>query len=161
MVRRFSRPPKEKHYVQFDASLAAATQGSIQLAVADDGTADNSVKFPSRIRQVYIEFAFFGAAASINTGHRVTWALVKNPGGVYTTADIDTFNLEASNLVGQIIRAGQMRTGNGAEQRYVFAGYIKIPRRHQVFNESDNLQLFVKGGSVSQICGLCEYLEGS
>lgn len=159
MRRRFSRPPKEKHYVQFDASVAAATQGNILLAVADDGAAANSVKFPSSVKQIYIEFSFFGAAASINTGHRITWAVIKNPGGKYTTASLDTFDIEASNLVGQVIRAGQMRSGNGAEQRYVWAGYIKIPRRHQIFNEADTLELFVKGGSASQVCGICEYLE--
>jgi hypothetical protein len=93
---------------------------------------------------------------------RVAWCLYKNPGGIYGLTAIDPFDIESSNLVGQVLRAGQMRAGTyEAGGRYVWAGYIKIPPRHQVFNEQDALVIAFNAGANSQACGLCSYLESS
>lgn len=146
--------------MQFDQSITGVTVTNVTLAVADDAGNAPSVKFPSKIKQIYLEFALASIMASSTAGNTVRWAIFKNPAGIYTNAQMSPLNLEATP-VGQCIRAGQMRTGNFAEGRYVFAGYISIPKRHQVFNETDYLQLLVYTAVDSQICGLCEYLEQS
>jgi len=154
--KRFSRyrPPKEKNYYQAAGVGLAAGATSIEiLAVADDLSNANSVAIPSRIRAVYVEF--FVKDNAQTGGTRVSWCMVKNPGSIYSLAQIDPSQLEASNLLSSIIRAGQMSTPQ--QSGYGFAGWIKIPPRHQRFAENDRLEIRFNSAEASTLCMLATY----
>lgn len=156
---RFLRPSREKNYVQFSAvALAAGVDTVVQnLAVASKGSfGANNVDYPSKIKAIYLEFSIVTNLAESSA--RVSWAIFKNPGQIYTIAQMSPSNLEGTNLTGSVIRAGQMQTPpNGA---YAFAGWVQIPRRHQVFNETDTLTLVANAATASTACGICIYKHG-
>lgn len=126
--------------------------------MANDGVNQNSVSFPSRVKALYLEFSIAQFGASNPAGVRIIWVLWKDIGNRIGQNNLDPSDIEGSALGSQVIRAGQMRVGTYAENRYVFAGWIPIPKRHQIFNENDQVNLTCfSAGAASQICGICTY----
>ena len=134
--RKMYRPPREKNYfISNSSGVATGTSTRITFAVADNGSADNSIHFPGKIKAVYVTGAC--ATGTLVAGATMAAILVKDVGGAQFAALNPNGTL--SNLTQQQTIFYTRMSLHSSSNPLKFVGWIKIPRRHQIFNEGDEL----------------------
>lgn len=137
MARGRFRPISEKNYLINNAA-ATPSGTSINLVVVESngGTGDNDVGIPARVKAIFIE-----SSISVNTlgiGGTMALAIVKDIGG--TSFAALNPNGVLSNITQQqmfyFIRMSPSQSNNP----FRLFGWLKIPKRHQIFNEGDSLR---------------------
>ncbi len=136
---RSLQSPAEKNYViSSQDGIASGTSSNVIVANCNDGNLDQDVKIPCRIKAVYIMSAM--AAEFISTTSSLAAAcLIKDVGGS-SFAALNP-NAALSNVTqNQMIYWYRMLNGRSADTPTRHIGWIKIPKRHQIFNEGDLLR---------------------
>jgi len=137
--RYISQSPAEKNYVVSNqAGIASGVSSNVVVANANDGNLDQDVKFPSRIKAVYI-MSSFGTDSISQGGATGACCLIKDVGGSQFAALNP--NAALSNVTqNQMIYWFRMEPGRVSDSPIRHIGWQKIPKRHQIFNEGDLLR---------------------
>ena len=151
MVRRFTsqRVPSEKNYVATNA--AGQTSGAavnIIIAQSDNGIADNSMGVPAVVKAIYVMSSMSLDAISAEGGTAAV-ALVKDIAGSMFSA-LNPNAALSNTTQQQCIYWYRMSPGRATDSPTRHIGWIKIPKRHQIFNEGDNLRWVM---SITSITG--------
>ncbi len=138
MVRRSrSFNPAEKNYVLSNASgQVTGSVVSVRFAHADGLSADESIGIPGRIKAVFVSSSL--APEAIAVGSTLAVGLLKSPGDALFSGTNP--NAILSNVTQQhmILWYRMMPTREDAALKFI--GWVKIPKRHQIFNEGDSLR---------------------
>lgn len=161
--RSLMSPAQKNVYQRFGNTVTlnvTASQDQLALATnAPDGI--QQVSYPCRIKMVYLDYTmvFESSPAFIP---EVVVLMRKNPGDNLVAPTV-TNCLSLGNYTGvsQVFKVWQGSPGYYGSDNNSFRirGWIPLPKRHQVFNESDELELFTASNSAitATICVLCIY----
>ncbi len=127
--------------------MPANTPTNIVIAHANNGTGDNDIKLPGTVKAVFVSASLYSDTA---TGVETMGVLMaKLPGGSGLLSDpngvLDAFTQQQTFLWLRMTP----RTQNFGHQ---FIGWVKIPPRHQIFNETDQLVWRMSMNSVYNHC---------
>ncbi len=151
MARRFRsfKPMSEKNYlINNAAALPSATTTIINVATSNDGTGDADIGIPGKVKAVMIQSAI--SVDTLGIGGLMALALLKDIGGDM----FDSFNPNSvlTNTAQQQMIYYIRMSPSQSNQPFKLFGWMKIPRRHQIFNEGDQLRYFINvitvGGSA-------------
>ncbi len=149
MARSRFRPLSEKNYlINNAAALPSGTTTSISVAVSNDGSADSSIGIPGRVKALMIQSAIY--VDTLGIGGTMALAILKDIGGLQFLG----FNPNGvlSNLAQQQMIYYIRMSPSQANQPFKVFGWLKIPKRHQIFNEGDalvyKLNVVTVGGSA-------------
>lgn len=136
------RSPAQKNIVQTFGSARVAGTPFVQSFVDANNAPDgiSAVSWPCTIKMFYIDLAIHTDAAPATPSEAV-FVVYKNSGGAL--ANPTAANLTAlGNWAGKVYTFLSLQdslTSSAARLRYV--GWVRIPKRYQVFNESDTMNL--------------------
>ncbi len=150
MGRRYTfKPMSEKNYlINNAASVTSGTTTEIVVADANDDINDSSIGVPGKVKAIFIQSAVY--VDTLGIGGTMALALVKDIGNTMYTG----FNPNGviSNPHQQNMIYYVRMSPSQANQPFKLFGWLKIPRRHQIFNEGDRLKYFINvvtvGGSA-------------
>lgn len=160
---RSLRSPAQKNYFQtFTTGIVGGVVTNYNLAVASSGAHPDGisiVEWPSRIKAIWVDYTgvFDVTPAAVL---QAVCLLRKNPGtqfGVPSAANMT--GIGNSGFAANVIFSLQGAPGtNLGGENFRFRGWLKIPPRHQVFNESDSLQwITYMGTNTHTDCLLSTY----
>ncbi len=140
MGRRFRRSmkqPGEKNYVITNAAgVPSGTVSSVIVADADDGILDDSVGVPGTVRAIFVS-ASIGVGTLVAGATMAIWLGKDIGGGQFPTMDPNTV---LANVTQQQTIYWLRMQAHPTTNPMKFVGWLKIPRRHQIFNEGDRLR---------------------
>ncbi len=138
--------PVEKNYViSSQDGIASGTSANIIVAKSDGLANDNSVGIPAIIKAVYVMSSMSQNFIS-TTSPLTACCLIKDIGGSQFAALNP--NAALSNVTqNQMIYWFRMNNGRLSDSQIRHIGWIKLPRRHQVFNEGDILRWVMNGSN--------------
>lgn len=155
-------PPAEKGGLSNEGNIAAATTNYDVVAVADENVNvnDNSVGIPSRIKAIYLDTTIvFNAAPA--AGDKIFWGIRKNPSGSLAQIVPSVTQIYVNKQWDFWFFLGQGKPGTAVGGvPYRIVGWFKIPRRHQIFNRGDQLEVAIRNdsaGTVAQFCSMYLY----
>lgn len=151
MARSRYRPISEKNYfVTNGAALPSGSLTALVIADADDGITDNSIGIPGRVKAVFIESAV--SVDVLGIGGTMGIGIVKDIGG----NNFGTFNPngQPSNEQQQQLIYFLRMSPSQSNNPFRLFGWLKIPRRHAIFNEGDKLRMNI---SVTTVGGSADY----
>ncbi len=134
--RSFSGPVAEKNYVVSNASgIGTGIQTTVDIAHCETISNDDSVSTGSKIKAVFISASL--AADAVTGADTMGVLLAKIPGGLIGNLSNPNGVLNGFTQQQTFVWLRMTpRTQNFAHQ---FIGWVKIPPRHQIFNEEDKL----------------------
>ncbi len=144
--RFYSGPPAEKNYVV--ANGAGVTSGfltEITVAHANNGTGDNDVKVASKIKAVFISASI--AADTLSAADTMGVLLAKLPGGI--SGSLSNPNGVLNNFTQAQTFVWLRMTPRTQNTAHNFIGWVRIPPRHQIFNEGDELVWAMSSGPTA------------
>lgn len=161
VFRRFRayRPPFRKNIVQnsnFDLVAATQTVEVLVTAPATLAGGTSEVLQGARIKAIWLELYLF--SGGVATARNISFAAVfKNPGGILLVPSINT--LGASNVRGNTFFFTRGIPGTQVSgSPLVWRGWLRVPKKFQVFHEGDLLQLILRNDVDSgSYCFLCIY----
>ncbi len=135
--RKYSNGPvAEKNYVLSNAAgIGSGIQTTVDVAHCESGAFDDSVDTASKVKAIFVSASL---AADVVTGADTMGVLMaKIPGGLVGNLSnpngiLNGFTQQQTFLWLRMTP----RTQNFAHQ---FIGWVKIPPRHQIFNEDDKI----------------------
>lgn len=134
---RYSGPPAEKNYVASDQSgISTGSEVAVTIADADNQQNDNSMSLRSRLKAVFISSSI--SSETPDGAFQMGVMLIKVPGGL--VGNISNPNGALNDFTQQNCILWIRMSPKDAANAHNFVGWYKIPRRHQIFNESDILQ---------------------
>lgn len=143
--RNYSGPVAEKNYVVSNgAGVTAGNHTVIVIAHANNGTGDNDVKIASRIKAIFVSAAL--GADTLSAADTMAVAMVKIPGG---TTGLSNPNGPLSDFTQQQTFLWLRMTPRTQNDAHNFIGWVKIPKRHQIMNEGDELVWSMSSGPTS------------
>lgn len=150
MGRRFTsqRVPSEKNYVSTNAAgQASGAAVNIIVAQSDNGIADNSMGIPATVKAIYVMSSMSLDSISVEGGTSAV-ALVKDIAGSMFAA-LNPNGALSNTTQQQCIYWFRMSPGRATDSPMRHIGWIKIPKRHQIFNEGDNLRWVMSITSIT------------
>ena len=141
MVRRFyskkySGPVAEKNYVLYNTSaIGTGVQTTVDIAHCDNGTLDDSVQIASRIKAIFVSSAVYSDTPT--DADTMGVLIAKIPGGLI--GNLSNPNGALSSFTQQQTFLWLRMTPRPQATAHNFIGWVKIPPRHQIFNEDDKL----------------------
>lgn len=129
-------PVAEKNYVLSNgAGVAAGTVSQIIIALADGLGNDNSVEFPCRVKAIYITGSI--RSQTYLGGGTTGFMLYKDTGNANPAMNP---NSVISNIGQQITFLWRRMSSTTGLPGITFDGWVRIPKRFQIFNEGDALR---------------------
>lgn len=130
-------PVAEKNYVLNQATgVAGGTVSTLVVASADDLGNDNSVSFPCKIKMVYVVGALLQKVQT--AGGTLACAMYKDTGGAGVIINPNAIIPNRDQI--QMFWWQRMLEETLSLNAFKFAGWIRIPKRFQIFNEGDQLR---------------------
>ncbi len=143
--KRYSGSPAEKNYLSSNG--AGVTSGAltvIDIAKANNGSGDSDVGFPCTIKACFVSASL--AADTLSASDTFGVLMAKIPGGASGLSNPNgSLNSQTQAWTFLWLRMTP-RTQNTAHN---FIGWVKIPKRHQIFNEEDKLVWAISSGPTS------------
>jgi len=141
--KSYSGPVAEKNYVLFNgAGIASGIQTTLEVADADNGLADASVKVASRIKAIFVSASLgvdvIGGADTFGV------LMAKLPGGLQVS--LSNPNGVLNNFTQQQTFLWLRMTPRSQNFAHQFIGWVKIPPRHQIMNEADTIVWSMSAG---------------
>ena len=134
--RKFSGPAAEKNYVSYNTSgIGTGVQTTVDIAHCDNASLDDSIKAASKIKAVFVTASLFADIESDAATMGVLMA--KIPGGLI--GNLTNPNGALSSFTQQQTFLWLRMTPRTQQTAHNFIGWVKIPPRHQIFNEDDKL----------------------
>jgi len=149
VARTRYKPISEKNYVINNAAaLPSGTNTNIVIAEANDGLGDNDIGVPGRVKAIFVESAI--SVDTLGIGGLMAIAFVKDIGGTQFAALNP--NGVLSNQTQQQMMYYVRMSPSQSNNPFRLYGWLKIPKRHQIFNEGDLLRQVINvitvGGSA-------------
>ena len=143
--RSSNSQPAEKNYVSTNgAGVTASFATVIDVADADNGSGDGDIAFPSTVKAVFVSASL--AADTLSAADTFGVLMAKVPGGASGLSNPNgPLNNQTQSWTFLWLRMTP-RTQNTA---HTFIGWVKIPKRHQIFNEGDKLVWSMSSGPTS------------
>jgi len=143
--KKYSGSPAEKNYLSSNG--AGVTSGAltvIDIADATNGSGEDDVGFPSTIKAVFVSASL--AADTLSASDTFGILMAKIPGGATGLSNPNgPLNNQTQSWTFLWLRMTP-RTQNTAHN---FIGWVKVPKRHQIFNEGDKLVWAMSSGPTS------------
>ncbi len=145
--RKYSNTPAaEKHYILSNAAgITAGTNSDVVIADSDNGTNNNSVKSASKVKAVFCSVSL--AADTLSASDTFGVLLCKVPGGL--VGNVSSPNGVLNSFTQSITFMWLRMTPRTQNTAHNFIGWVKVPPRHQVFNEGDTLLWRSNSGPTS------------
>ncbi len=143
--RKYSGSPAEKNYTASNAAgVTAGALTVLDIANANNGSADGDVGFPCTIKAVFVSSSL--AADTLSASDTFGVLMAKIPGGASGLSNPNgVLNNQTQSWTFLWLRMTP-RTQNTAHN---FIGWVKVPKRHQIMNEGDKLVWAISSGPTS------------
>ena len=143
--KTYLRSPAEKNYLASNG--AGVTSGAltvIDIAKANNGSGDSDVAFPATIKAVFVSASL--AADTLSASDTFGVLMAKIPGGA---GGLSNPNGPLSSTTQSWTFLWLRMTPKTQNNAHNFIGWVKIPKRHQIFNEEDKLVWAMSSGPTS------------
>lgn len=156
---RFRGSPAQKNVTQWIANAVGAATANAQDFVIASGTPDglNDVEYPSTVKMIFLDVTLTVDAVPATPSQQtlIIWKNQGTQGTNPTHAQLVALGNWAGNSK-VLFTVGNMQSNTANVLRY--RGWVRIPRRHQIFNENDVMTIVASNAiGAWSWCGVVIY----